>query len=220
MPSQKGITAVASTTKTLIVKEKTKSVEDRFHVACVAICSCCFPTVSKTCRHATRLPHGTCFAARIPYGNKYRCIEIVTASLVLLQTPILRLTHDPFNFAGRCCSHIGKHRFTKRRGLRGSVMCGNHDWRRCRVLGLSISLICGMPTERAGRQSWLLQSEPVLCRQRCRTQALIETPRSPAAVGRSQIQPGAIPQTVMQWERRSMSLKTSSAWEQSIGNLP
>jgi hypothetical protein len=33
--------------------------------------------------------------------------------------------------------------------------------------------------ERAGRQSWLLQSEPVLYGQRSRTQALSETPRSP-----------------------------------------
>src|SRR5262245_23440895 len=30
-----------------------------------------------------------------------------------------------------------------------------------------------------GRQSWFLQSEPVLCRQRCRTHALSGTPRSP-----------------------------------------
>ena len=31
-----------------------------------------------------------------------------------------------------------------------------------------------------GRQSWLLQCEPVLCRQRCGRPALSETPRSPA----------------------------------------
>ena len=50
------------------------------------------------------------------------------------------------------------------------------------VLGLPVSLVRRLLPQRQyfGRQSWLLQSEPILCRQRCRTHALSETPRSPA----------------------------------------
>ena len=45
---------------------------------------------------------------------------------------------------------------------------------------LRVSLSRRMSAQRACRQSWLVQSEPVLCRRPHRTQALSETPRSPA----------------------------------------
>ena len=50
------------------------------------------------------------------------------------------------------------------------------------VLGLPVSLVRRLLPQRQyfGRQSWLLQCEPVLCRQRCGRPALSETPRSPA----------------------------------------
>ena len=49
-------------------------------------------------------------------------------------------------------------------------------------MGLPVWLVRRLLPQRQyfGRQSWLLQCEPVLCRQRCRTPALSETPRSPA----------------------------------------
>jgi hypothetical protein len=63
------IPAVASTTKTLIVKEKRNRSKIVFMSRVLRFVPL-FSKVSKTCRHATRLRHGTCFAARIPCGNK------------------------------------------------------------------------------------------------------------------------------------------------------
>jgi hypothetical protein len=64
---------------------------------------------------------------RLP-AIKQHCIEMATASLVLLLIPVWRLKYDPLNFVGRCCSHIGMQQLTKGGSLRSSVVCGHHDW--------------------------------------------------------------------------------------------
>ena len=62
---------------------------------------------------------------------------------------------------------------------RVSLVCGHQHGPR-RALGLPIPISRTMLSDRARRQSRFLQSEPVLCGQPSRTQALSETPRSPA----------------------------------------
>jgi hypothetical protein len=99
---------------------------------------------------------------------------------VLLPTTT-EVDYDPNAHYGRGTHHADLLSATRRR-RRSPLVRGDTEQHRERVLGLPVSLVRRLLPQRQyfGRQPRLVQSEPVLCRQRCRTHALSETPRSPA----------------------------------------
>jgi hypothetical protein len=126
----------------------------------------------------TWLPHRK-MSAIIQFNAARR---ILTAVSVLSPASSTEVDNDPHEFSCHRCSCRCVFRTTAGSGLPGSLVRGDPIRPRQYVLGLPVSLVRRLLPQRQyfGRQSRLLQCEPVLCRQRCRRHAHSETPRTPA----------------------------------------
>jgi hypothetical protein len=76
------------------------------------------------------------------------------------------IEHDPNDFRCSHCSYTAGLWSTASSSLRGPMVRGAGDGQRC-VLGLPIRDVRSVSAECAGRQSRMVQSQPVLCRFEC-----------------------------------------------------